>query len=72
MKIQQLKKVKKNFEEVYKESETKQINIKIGNYELFITEQQAGLDLAEPYVILSTPKASYNMDFDCFISQLTM
>ncbi|HQB84037.1 MAG TPA: hypothetical protein PLR50_11105 [Candidatus Rifleibacterium sp.] len=43
MKVQQLKKVKKNFEEVYKESETKEINIKINGYEIFITEQQAGL-----------------------------
>lgn len=71
MKIQQLKKVKKNFEEVYKESETKQVNIKIGDCEIFITEQQVGVDLSEPHVIICTPKASYHMDFEHFISQLT-
>lgn len=72
MKLKQLKKVKKDFEEVYEESETKQIKIEIGDCYLFITEQQAELDLEQPYVILSTPKASYHMDFEHFISQLTI
>lgn len=71
MKIQQLKKVKKNFEEVHKESETKQINIKINGCELFITEQQVGIDLSLPYVILSTPTGTYEMDFQIFISKVT-
>ena len=71
MKVQQLKKIKKNFEEVYKESEIKEINIKINGYEIFITEQQAGLDLAEPHVIICTPTGSYHMDFNYFIERLT-
>ena len=70
MKIQQLKKVKKNFEEVNKESETKQINIKINGCEVFITEQQVGMDLIEPHVIISTPTGSYHMDFGDFIERL--
>jgi len=71
MEIQQLKKVKKNFEEVNKKSKTKQVNIKIGEYDIFITEQQVGLDLTEPYIIIGTPKGAYNMYFEDFINILT-
>jgi hypothetical protein len=72
MKVKTLKKVK-DYDSIYnKEIETKEIELTITDKRIFITEQQCGMDLNKPHIIIQVDSCtSYEMDFDEFIKCIT-
>lgn len=72
MKYKVFKKCKK-YQEIYtKEKETKEIQIKLDRIAIYITEQQMGLPLNEPWVdIFLKGGCSYSMDLSTLIKKIT-
>ena len=74
MKYKTLKEVTEDFDEIFEaEKETDEIHIKIGDYELFIAEQQLGIKIEPAHVMLSGPDiCTHSMVFDTFINHLVV
>ena len=70
MKIRTYKRTTKNYEPVFnKEKETKEIQLRIGDIELYITEHQYDIPLNKPHVDISIGDTMYSMDFERFIKK---
>ena len=77
IKFLRLKRIKKNYEEVYsgfKQTNEIRIQVKDENndkVELQITDHQYGLPLSMPHVEIITSNCSYSMNWDMFIKKIT-
>lgn len=72
-----LKRVTKKFVEIFsKEKQTHEIDLKIGDSRIYITEQQCGNVFSPPFpaqieVYVPWEKTTYSMDYNTFLKKIT-
>lgn len=72
-----LKRVTKNFEEIFsKEKQTHEIQLKIGDSQIYITEQQCGSVFSPPHpphieIYVPEKKITYGMDYNDFLDKIS-